>query len=129
MGTTVSNPRRNVAGRIQVALIGCNHKTASVELRERVSFSQQQALDAADELRKQGILEEAVVLSTCNRSELYGVPGESGAALTEAMEDFFTSFHGLSRTELDGKFYRWAGRDAIHHLYRVAAGLESMMLG
>ena len=129
MSTTVSNPRRNVAGRIQVALIGCNHRTASVELRERVSFTQQQALDAADELRKQGILEEAVVLSTCNRSELYGVPGEGGVALTEAMEEFFTSFHGLSRSDLSGKFYRWTGRDAVLHLYRVAAGIDSMMLG
>jgi glutamyl-tRNA reductase len=129
MTTAVSNPKRDAAGRIQVALIGCNHRTASVELRERITFTQQQALDAADELRKQGILEEAVVLSTCNRSELYGVPGESGAALTEAMEEFFTSFHGVSRAELDGKFYRWSGRDAIHHLYRVAAGLDSMMLG
>ena len=112
MSTSVSNPRRNVAGRIQVALIGCNHRTAPVELRERISFTQQQALDAADELRKQGILEEAVVLSTCNRSELYGVPGEGGEALTETMEEFFTSFHGLSRADLDGKFYRWTGRDA-----------------
>lgn len=129
MSTTVSDPRRNVAGRIQVALIGCNHRTASVELRERISFTQQQALDAADELRKQGILEEAVVLSTCNRSELYGVPGEGGAALTETMEEFFTSFHGISRKDLDGKFYRCTGRDAVKHLYRVAAGLDSMMLG
>jgi glutamyl-tRNA reductase len=129
MGTTVSNPRRNVAGRIQVALIGCNHRTAPVELRERVSFTQQQALDAADELRKQGILEEAVVLSTCNRSELYGVPGEGGTALTEAMEEFFTSFHGIPRQNLSENFYRWTGRDAVLHLYRVAAGIDSMMLG
>ena len=107
MDAMASNARRNVAGRIQVALIGCNHRTAAVDLRERISFTQQQALDAADELRKQGILEEAVVLSTCNRSELYGVPGEGGAALTETMEQFFTSFHGVSRADLDGKFYRW----------------------
>jgi glutamyl-tRNA reductase len=129
MGATVSNSRRNLAGRIQLALIGCNHKTAPVELRERVSFSQQQALDAADELRKQGILEEAVVLSTCNRSELYGVPGEGGTALTEAMEEFFTSFHGIPRQNLTGNFYRWTGREAVLHLYRVAAGIDSMMLG
>jgi glutamyl-tRNA reductase len=129
MTTTVTSSPRNSTGRIQLALIGCNHRTASVELRERVSFTQQQALDAADELRKQGILEEAVVLSTCNRSELYGVPGEGGAALAEAMEDFFVSFHGLSRGDLTGKFYRWTGRDAVYHLYRVAAGLDSMMLG
>ena len=129
MTTTVSNPGRNTSSRIQLALIGCNHRTASVELRERVAFTQKQALDAADELRRQGILEEAVVLSTCNRSELYGVAGEGGSALTEAMEEFFTSFHGLARSELAGKFYHWTGRDAIYHLYRVAAGLDSMMLG
>jgi len=129
MTTTISNRKGSAAGRIHVALIGCNHRTAPVELRERISFTQQQALDAADELRKQGILEEAVVLSTCNRSELYGVPSEGGEALTETMEDFFTSFHGLSQKDLSGKFYRWSGREAIHHLYRVAAGLDSMMLG
>ena len=67
MTTIVSNPARFVPGRIQLALIGCNHRTASVELRERVAFTQKQALDAADELRRQGILEEAVILSTCNR--------------------------------------------------------------
>jgi glutamyl-tRNA reductase len=129
MSTTLSKPERKAANRIQLALIGCNHRTAPVELRERVSFTQQQALEAADELRRQGILEEAVVLSTCNRSELYGVAGEGGSALTEAMEEFFTSFHGLARSELNGKFYRWTGRDALDHLYRVAAGLDSMMLG
>ncbi len=79
MATTFQPERLRRSRRIQVALIGCNHRTAPVELRERISFTQQQALDAADELRRQGILEEAVVLSTCNRSELYGVPGESAA--------------------------------------------------
>src|SRR6185437_7126194 len=49
-------------------------RTAPLELRERVVFTPEQALDAADELRRKGILEEAVVLSTCNRSEFYGVP-------------------------------------------------------
>src|ERR1700684_86769 len=115
---TLTKPEHAGTGRIQLALIGCNHRTAPVELRERVSFTAQQALDAADELRKQGILEEAVVLSTCNRSELYGVPGEGGTALTEAMEEFFTSFHRLSRSDLNGTFYRRTGRDAIRHLYR-----------
>jgi glutamyl-tRNA reductase len=117
------------AVRIHVTLIGCNHRTAPVELRERVSFTPEQALHAADELRKRGILEEAVVISTCNRSELYGVPGETGATAAEAMEDFFTSFHQIPRAELDGRLYRWMGTDAVRHLFRVAAGLDSMMLG
>jgi glutamyl-tRNA reductase len=115
--------------RIQVALIGCNHRTAPVELRERISFTPQQALQAADELRHQGILEEAVVLSTCNRSELYGVPGEANPTAAEAMEDFFTSFHRVPRADLAGRMYRWNGPDAVRHLFCVAAGVDSMMLG
>ena len=115
--------------RIQVALIGCNHRTAPVELRERISFTPQQALQAADELRHQGILEEAVVLSTCNRSELYGVPGDANTTPAEAMEDFFTEFHRVPRSDLAGRMYRSVGPDAVRHLFRVAAGIDSMMLG
>src|SRR4029077_7301731 len=100
-----------------------------LELRERVVFTPEQALYAAYELRQRGILEEAVVLSTCNRSELYGVPGEASPTAAEAMEDFFTSFHQIPRAELDGRLYRWMGTDAVRHLFRVAAGLDSMMLG
>jgi len=117
------------AVRIHVALIGCNHRTAPVELRERAVFTPEQALCAADELRERGILEEAVVLSTCNRSELYGVPGEANPSAAEEMEDFFTSFHKIPRAEMHGSLYRSIGADAVRHLFRVAAGLDSMMLG
>jgi glutamyl-tRNA reductase len=131
--TIASKTKTPAAGRfasgIRVALIGCNHRTAPVELRERVAFTAEQALDAAGELRRRGILEEAVVLSTCNRSELYGVPLAADTAVTEQMEDFLTTFHRISRTELDGRLYRWEGTDAVRHLYRVAAGLDSMLLG
>src|SRR5712672_1964029 len=64
---------------MEIVLIGLNHRTATVELRERVAFSVQQACEAADQLRSRGILEETLVLSTCNRSELYGVPRELAA--------------------------------------------------
>jgi len=126
---TPSRAERGGATKIRVAVVGCNHRTAPVEFRERVSFSPEQAVDAAGELRKRGILEEAVVLSTCNRSELYGVPWETGPAAAEAMETFFTSFHQIPREELNGRLYRWSDADAVRHLYRVAAGLDSMMLG
>ena len=115
--------------RIRVALIGCSHRTAPVELRERVSFTTEQALHAAGELRRRGILEEAVVLSTCNRSELYGVPADTHSSVTDAMEEFLTSFHRIARAEFDDRFYRWTGTDAVRHLYRVAAGLDSLLLG
>jgi glutamyl-tRNA reductase len=126
---TNSNTIRSSGIRVQIVLIGCNHRTAPVEFRERVIFTPEQALQAAEELRRQGILEEAVVLSTCNRSELYGVPAEADMPATEAMEEFFISFHGLPRGEWDGLLYRSAGSETVRHLYRVAAGIDSMLLG
>jgi glutamyl-tRNA reductase len=115
--------------KVKVSVIGCNHRTAPVEFRERVAFTSQQALDAADELRRQGILEEAVVVSTCNRSELYGVPTETGEPVAGAMEEFFTAFHKIPAKEFSDKLYRWTGSDAVRHLFRVTAGLDSMLLG
>jgi glutamyl-tRNA reductase len=117
------------AHRLRIAMIGCNHRTAPVELRERVAFTPEQALRAADELRLRGILGEAVVLSTCNRSELYGVTVETPEGAAEAMEGFFTSFHKIGPAELNGKIYRQAGGEAVRHLFRVASGLDSMLLG
>jgi glutamyl-tRNA reductase len=129
MASTPSNAHRGGAPRIRVAVIGCNHRTAPVELRERIAFTPRQALDAANELRSRGILDEAVVLSTCNRSELYGVPSDAIEGGAAAMEDFFTSFHKIPQAELTGKLYRSVGSDAVRHLFRVAAGLDSMLLG
>jgi glutamyl-tRNA reductase len=124
------NPATTRAGRAnRVALLGCNHRTAPVELRERVAFTAEQALDAATQLRSRGILQEAVVVSTCNRSELYGVPADTTAPITDVLEDFLTSYHRIPRAELTGRTYRWMGADAIRHLFRVAAGLDSMLLG
>ena len=125
----IANSERVDKIRVQLALIGCSHRTAPVELRERIVFSREQALTAADDLRREGILEEAVVVSTCNRSELYGVPSDAIESPASAMEEYFTSFHGIPRRELDGRIYREQGGDAVRHLFRVAAGLDSMLLG
>ena len=114
---------------MEIVLIGLNHRTASVELRERVAFSPEQAREAAEQLRSRGILEESLVLSTCNRSELYGVPREDLADSSGAVELFVASFHQLSPNELNGSLYRHRDSHAVRHLFRVAAGLDSMLLG
>src|SRR3984957_20948134 len=108
MSTTSKPARPADSARVcaHLALVGCNHRTASVELRERVSFTAEQAIEAAAELRRQGILDEAVVVSTCNRSELYGVPGEAftvaekAEGVADEMEAFFTAYHGIPRADL-----------------------------
>ena len=114
---------------MEIVLIGLNHRTASVELRERVAFTPEQAREAAEQLRSRGILEETLVLSTCNRSELYGVPREDAADGAGAVELFVASFHQLSPGELNGSLYRHHDHHAVRHLFRVAAGLDSMLLG
>jgi glutamyl-tRNA reductase len=114
---------------MEIVLIGLNHRTATVELRERVAFSAEQAREAAVQLRSRGILEETLVLSTCNRSELYGVPGELSSNSAGAVELFLASFHQLPPSELNGSLYRHCDSHAVRHLFRVAAGLDSMLLG
>jgi glutamyl-tRNA reductase len=114
---------------MEIVLIGLNHRTAPVGLRERVAFSAEQACEAADLLRSRGIFEESLVLSTCNRSELYGVPHELAADSTGAVETFLASFHQLPPAELNGSLYRHRDRQAVRHLFRVSAGLDSMLLG
>ena len=114
---------------MQIVLVGLNHRTAPVEVRERVSFTAEQARRAADELRSRGILEETLVLSTCNRSEVYGVPPEAVQESAHALSNFLSSFHSVRPDELHPSLYHHYDRDAVRHLFRVAAGLDSMMLG
>ncbi len=114
---------------MEIVLIGMNHRTAPVELRERVAFTAEQARRAAEELRSRAILEEAVVVSTCNRSELYGVPVDDPQQGLDWVEGFLAAFHRVSPEELNGSLYHHRNRDAVRHLFRVAAGLDSMLLG
>ncbi len=114
---------------MEIVLVGLNHRTAPVELREKVSFTVDQARRAAEELRTRGILEETLVLSTCNRSEVYGVPPESVSGTAVALSAFLSAFHAMQPDELHSSLYHHHDRDAVRHLFRVAAGLDSMLLG
>jgi glutamyl-tRNA reductase len=114
---------------MEIVLVGLNHRTAPVEVRERVSFTNDQARVAAEQLRARGILEESLVLSTCNRSEIYGVPPESSHESAAGLSSFLSEFHALQPAVLKPALYHNYDRDAIRHLFRVAAGLDSMLLG
>lgn len=114
---------------MEIVVIGLNHRTASVELRERMAFSNEQAREASAQIRSRGALGEIVILSTCNRIELYGVPNGCPESSADLMETFLVSYHNLHPEEAGGVFYRYLDRDAVRHIYRVASGLDSMMLG
>src|ERR1700756_5575541 len=114
---------------MEIVLVGLNHRTAPVEVREKVSFTAEQTQRAAEELRARGILEETLVLSTCNRSEIYGVPPESSHECAPGLSTFLSEFHSVRMDVLGTSLYHHYDREAVRHLFRVAAGLDSMMLG
>ncbi len=114
---------------MEIVLVGLNHRTAPVEVRERVSFTAEQARRASEELRSKGILEETLVLSTCNRSEVYGVPPETSHESAPGLSTFLSEFHSVRMDVLGVSLYHHYDREAVRHLFRVAAGLDSMMLG
>ena len=114
---------------MEIVLVGLNHRSAPVEVRERVSFTTDQARQAAEELRARGILHETLVLSTCNRSEVYGVPPETTRESAAALSNYLSSFHSVHLDLLSPSLYHHYDRNAVRHLFRVASGLDSMMLG
>ncbi len=114
---------------MEIVLVGLNHRTAPVEVREKVSFTADQARRAADQLRARGILEETLVLSTCNRSEVYGVPPETSHNCLSGLASFLSEFHSVGTDILTNALYHHYDRQAVRHLFRVSAGLDSMLLG
>src|SRR5467141_5416146 len=114
---------------MEIVLVRLNHRTAPVEVRERVSFNAEQTQRAAEELRARGILEETLVLSTCNRSEVYGVPPESSHESAPGLSTFLSEFHSVRADILSVSLYHHYDQEAVRHLFRVAAGLDSMLLG
>jgi glutamyl-tRNA reductase len=114
---------------MEIVLVGLNFRTAPVEVREKVSFSADQARKAGEELRTQGILEETLVLSTCNRTEIYGVHANANRESAGALSTYLGGFHSLRPDVLNPSLYHHYDHDAVRHLFRVSAGLDSMLLG
>ena len=116
---------------MHILCIGLNHTTAPLELREKLAFSEEQVrsslacLDDDNGGKLQSIV-EMVILSTCNRIELYAV---SPRADFKELESFLATLHGIPVGELEPHLYRYDDERAVNHLYRVATGLDSLVLG
>lgn len=106
--------------------LGINHKTASVSLRERVAFGPDSIKQAVHELVQQPGVNEAVIVSTCNRTELY-CNLESGQG--EQVLQWLQQFHALEAGELANAIYTHHDEEAVRHLMRVSCGLDSLVLG
>ena len=113
---------------MSLVAIGLNHQTAPVELRERVAFADDRLREALAQLRTLPGVHEVALLSTCNRTELYAVADDDGRALVNWLATHPDDPVG-DAASLQAYLYRHADSDAARHLFRVATGLDSMVLG
>lgn len=115
---------------MRIQMVGCSHHNATVERRERLSFTAQQAKAALNSFRQAFPAVEAVLLSTCNRVEVYTATEQTDAGLThEQVAEFLAEFHGVPLHEVFDDLFERTGEDAIRHLFTVAASLDSMVMG
>ena len=110
----------------QILLVGLSHKTAPLEVRESVSFRSSQILEALPVLRDE--LGEAVILSTCNRSEIYTVT-DSPAQTARSIRRFIAQYHDLPSDSIAPHLYTRTAQDAVKHLFSVSGGLDSLIVG
>lgn len=113
---------------MKVLVLGVSHLTASVDIRERLSFTERQALAALGKLLRDPAFLEGVVLSTCNRTEIYVLAAE-GADAEVALKGFWASEKRLDLATIHPYLYCYSGDDAVRHLLRVTAGLDSLIVG
>jgi glutamyl-tRNA reductase len=112
----------------ELLALGASHKTASLELREKLALPTGRAARVLGELTEHDAIHEAVALFTCNRTELYLVAGDAVEAENSALASLSRQA-GLRPTELLGSLYSLRGREAVEHLFAVTGGLDSMIVG
>ncbi len=113
---------------MHLILVGISHRTAPVELRERLDFQARGIDQALRALATRGSAREAVVLSTCNRAEIYAACDEVIPARAD-LARFIAEFHGVDHADITPHVYDAVDLDAARHLFRVAAGLDSLVVG
>jgi glutamyl-tRNA reductase len=113
---------------IEIVLLGINHKTAPVELRECLAFSGEQIATALDDFSNSPHLSEMVLVSTCNRVEILMTTSDRPLAIQTAKQ-YISEIKQIPVSEFENALYVHAGEDAIRHVFRVASSLDSMVVG
>jgi glutamyl-tRNA reductase len=115
------------ASEARLFLIGWNFRAADSAVRDRVAFNSDEVREALTRIVGQGLAAESVIVSTCHRSEIYGLVQPEG--VDGQVERFLSEWRGLALTDIARSSFRREGPEAARHLFRVAAGLDSMALG
>jgi glutamyl-tRNA reductase len=112
----------------EIVLVGMNHKTASVELRECIAFSEQDTRDALDRFKASPEISEAMVISTCNRVEIL-MAADNISKAVETAKSYLSESNKLPVAEFEKALYIHSGDEAVRHIFRVASSLDAMMVG
>ncbi|MBF0318876.1 MAG: glutamyl-tRNA reductase [Nitrospirae bacterium] len=113
---------------MSILVIGLNHKTADVEVRESIAFDAEKIRKGLAGLRGLPCVKEAIILSTCNRVELY-LHTDDELNSAQSIKDYLAEFHQIAVEVLNGALYVYAGVDGVRHMFRVASSLDSMVVG
>ncbi len=113
---------------MELLVVGLNHHTAPIELREYLAFPEDKMEDALSKVCSLSSIKESMIVSTCNRVEIYAATREAEKAIHD-MEDFLSQYHGLPMRKFEKNLYTHTGREAVRHIFRVASSLDSMVLG
>ncbi len=114
---------------MNVQVVGCSHHDTSIAMRERLAFSPEQAREALDHWRRVFPRVEAVLLSTCNRVEIYTATENATVPGREQIANFLARFHELDPQQVVDHLFHQQGEDAVRHLFTVACSLDSMVVG
>ncbi len=112
----------------QLVVVGVNHKTTPVEVRERLAFTAGTMEGSLQQLVGNPEIVENLILSTCNRVEIYARVSDGDRGI-QLLKEFICNYHGLSNRDLDKFFYSYRNEAAVEHLFRVSSSLDSMVLG
>jgi glutamyl-tRNA reductase len=113
---------------LNLLLVGISHRTAPVELRERVDFSARGVAEALRALAARGSTRETVIVSTCNRAEVYAACDDPAATRAD-VDRFIADYNGVAASDITPHLYELSDLEAARHLFRVAAGLDSLVVG
>jgi len=114
--------------KMRIVVIGLNYKTAPVEIRERLTFNETELVDAIKKLNSKKSILENIILSTCNRTEIYAVVDQLHTG-RYYIKEFLSEWFGMEQTEFSPFLYVYEDDGAVEHLFNVTCGLNSMVLG
>ncbi|NTW60186.1 MAG: glutamyl-tRNA reductase, partial [Nitrospirae bacterium] len=111
-----------------IVVVGLSHKSAPIEVREKLYFPEETLPAALGKLMSYEGIRESLIISTCNRVEIYASVQESAKGV-DRIKQFITDYHNIPREALEGSLYVYPDAQGVRHTFRVASSLDSLVLG